>query len=433
MASERPSLAIIAGIIVAVLAPRTALAEPSAADRETARTEMRKGDERFAAKDFAAALQHYQAAHAIMQVPTTGLAVARAQIERKQLVEARDTLLQVARLPREAREPAPIVQARDEAAALAKDLVARIPSVVISIEGPSEGVDVLVDGELIPPAAVGAARKVNPGSHVITATLGGQVIASSTVAPKEGTTEKVTLKLTPGRVPLLPKAVEGGGTIHITSPDEPGNVFLDGKAVGATPLDVPAAAGKHEVEVEYAGGTHDSETITVTKNGTAQVVFHPSGMDAGARARRGLHLGFALGPATAVYLTGGFALYGGTASFVLHFGITPRVDFRTGAAATFLYRGNAFDPTHPAPQLSVVVPAMLKVNYTTWLSSAAGLSGGFVTDFETHSYSFGPEWSPLALSAGEKRQYELAFTQGFRFGKLDTDFHQAVVLTVLLL
>jgi hypothetical protein len=424
---------IVAGVLAAVLASRAALAQPSAADRETARTLMKQGDERFAAKDYAAALSAYQKAHAIMQVPTTGLAVAKAQIERKQLVEARDTLVQVARLPREAREPAPIAQAREEAAAIARELAAKIPSVIITVDGPSDGVDVLVDGEVIPPAVIGAPRKVNPGSHVITATLGGQVIASSTVAPKEGTTEKVTLKLTPGRVPLLPKAVEGGGTIHITSPDEPANVFLDGRAVGATPLDVPAASGKHEVEVEYPGGTHDSETVTVTKNSTAELVFHASRMDAGARPRRGLHLGFALGPATAAYLIGGAALYGGTAIFVLNVGITPRLDFRTGASATFLYRGNIGDMPTPPQHLAVAVPAMLKVNYTTWLSSAGGFAVGFATDFAQFGYGVGPEWSPLALSAGEKRQYELAFAQGFRFGTLPIDFHQAVVLTVLLL
>ena len=54
---------------------------------------MKQGDNKSASKDFAGALKDYQAAHAIMHAPTTGLALAKTQIEQGLLVEARDTLL----------------------------------------------------------------------------------------------------------------------------------------------------------------------------------------------------------------------------------------------------------------------------------------------------------------------------------------------------
>jgi hypothetical protein len=37
------------------------------------------------------------------------------------------------------------------------------------------------------------------------------------------------------------------------------------------------------------------------------------------------------------------------------------------------------------------------------------------------------------MCAGEKRQYELAFTQGLRFGDVRQEYHQALVFTYLLL
>jgi hypothetical protein len=342
---------------------------------------MKRGDERFAAKDFAGALKAYQAAHAIMQVPTTGLAVAKALKERGQLVEARDMLLQLARLPKDPSETAALAKAREEAAALAQSLADRIPSVVITIDGASDGVEVQVDGEVVPPAVLGAPRKVNPGSHVITASSGGHVLASRTLASKEGARDQVALKLPPG---LAPKAAEAGGAIHVAGAAEPGN---------ASP---PSTTE----------------------------------MEAAARPRAGLHIGVSGGPSTAMYLGGGGALYGATASFLLNIGGTPRFDFRTGAMATFLFRTLN---DGGGEQLTLSVPVMLKINFSSWLSSAAGLAGGFATDFNVVGYSVGPEWSLLTLSAGEKRQYELGFTQGFRFGTLGPDYHQAVTFTYLFL
>ncbi len=307
MASERLSArfrrvavaASVSGLVLAALLPAPALAQPSPADRETARTLMKHGDEKLAAKDFAGALKDYQAAHAVMQVPSTGLAVAKAQVEQGLLIEARDTLLQVARLPKDANEPAPLARAREEAAALALKLADRIPSVTITVEGPSAGAAVQVDGALVPPGALGVPRKANPGSHVISASADGYATASANLVLKEGANDKVVLKLVPGHStappPPLPRPVEGGGVIHIASPSEPGNVFVDGRAVGATPLDVPVSAGKHDVEIGYPGGSHDKQSIDVQSGGTAELTFRPSGIDALARPRKGMHFGSAAG------------------------------------------------------------------------------------------------------------------------------------------
>ena len=429
---------LLAGLFAASLsASPGAFAQPSSADKETARNLMKEGDAKFASKDYAGALKAYEAAHAIMQVPSTGLPLARAQLERGLLVEARDTLLQVARHPKEATEPAAYAKAREEATELSQKIAPRIPSVIIAVEGAPSGdaVEVKVDGAVVSPAALSAPRKVNPGSHTITAAASGFKTATANLNLKEGETEKVKLKLVPSEGAAPAAAPKGSGKLKIESPAEAGNVFVDGKAVGATPLEIPVEAGSHEIEIEYPGGTQLKKRVTVAAGATTREVFAPSPMDAVARHRKGVKIGVAGGPWMAARLDGGSPLFGGTAQFVFNIGITPAFDFRTGAAATVLQR---FNDGNEATQLSAVIPASLRINVSPWFSFAAGLSAGFAADLEPdddaeYGLSIGPEWSILTMCAGEKRQYELAFTQGLRFGDVRQEYHQALVFTYLLL
>src|SRR5687768_9838148 len=101
------------------LSPLQAGAQPSAADKETARSLMNQGDTARDEQDYRAALKAYEAADAIMRVPTTGLAVARMHEKLGQLLEARDKALAVARIPAGATEPAAFTTARNEAEQLA--------------------------------------------------------------------------------------------------------------------------------------------------------------------------------------------------------------------------------------------------------------------------------------------------------------------------
>ena len=427
-------------VTTALLAPPLALAEPSSADKETARNLMKEGDAKFSTRDYAGALKAYQAAHAIMQVPSTGLPLAKAQIERGQLVEARDTLLQVSRHPKDANEPAAFAKAREEAAEIAQKLTTRIPSLVIVVDGASSDAAVVaVDGASIPAAALSAPRKVNPGSHTITASASGFHPASTTVNVKEGANEKVTIKLVPADGSKPPPAqtaqtIEGGGKIRIESTANEGNVFIDGRAVGATPLEVPVTAGEHEVEIQYPGGSREKRQATVAAGKTERVEFRPSPMDEVARHRKGVHFGGSFSPSMAVHTDGGVVMFGAAGGFVMNIGITPMFDFRTGGTLTVVHRFIE-DPRYQVTQVSVVVPAMLRVNWSPWFSSAAGLSAGFVADLQQDPVLFGasvgPEWSLISMCAGDRRQYEISFSQGLRFGHARNDFHQSVTFTYL--
>src|SRR4051794_38028802 len=94
----------IAGALAAALsAPRDAQADPTPAEKETARALLDEGDREVEKKHYEAALKAFLAADAIMNVPTTGIELAKTQVLLGQLVEARDSALRVTRLPKGAR------------------------------------------------------------------------------------------------------------------------------------------------------------------------------------------------------------------------------------------------------------------------------------------------------------------------------------------
>ncbi len=206
------ALSLLTALPLLLGAPERASAQPapagpSAADRDTARKLLDDGDDAFSKKDFAAALKAYSAAHAIMNVPSTGIEVARAQAALGQLVEARDTALEVTRMPKEPKEPAAFAEARKEAADLAAQLDARIPSVEVKPSGAASGVavEVSIDGTVIPAAAAALPRRVNPGTHKVVVKAEGYADASTEVTLTEGATIEVPLELKPGGSSIAPK------------------------------------------------------------------------------------------------------------------------------------------------------------------------------------------------------------------------------------
>lgn len=207
------ALALSAGL--AVVAPAAA---QNAADRETARALFDEGKTKRDKGDWAGALEAFKGADAIMKVPTTKLAVARAYAALGKLTEARDAALQVSLIPVAAGETQAFTDARTASAQLATELGGRIPSVAITLVGapPDDETQVTVDDVLIPPAALKAPRRVNPGKHVVVASLrGGDVRAEVELAEKE--TKPVSLDVTqlakrPKPVAVKPTADQPAGT-----------------------------------------------------------------------------------------------------------------------------------------------------------------------------------------------------------------------------
>ena len=86
----RPRASRAAGIALAVLSVAGALparAEPSAANRQDARTLLIEGRKKRDAGNVTGAREDFQAAHALMRAPTTGLNLARADEALGRLIE----------------------------------------------------------------------------------------------------------------------------------------------------------------------------------------------------------------------------------------------------------------------------------------------------------------------------------------------------------
>src|SRR2546425_4050542 len=118
--------------------PVLAHAEPTAADRETARALMKQGVAARDSGDLKGALKNFEAADAIMHVPSTGFEVAKTRAALGMLIEARDVALSIARAPAQPGEPSPFAEARNASQKLSDDLEGRIPSIKLSVKAASD-------------------------------------------------------------------------------------------------------------------------------------------------------------------------------------------------------------------------------------------------------------------------------------------------------
>jgi hypothetical protein len=207
-------LALVPAISSEARADR-AKTEPTAVDKETARALMDEGDKHMEAQSYEAALKAYQAAHDIMFVPTTGLEVARALAALRRLIEARDMSLWVIRYPQSAREPAAFTKARSDAESLAAELEPKIPSVHLDVKGPPSDAPLTVsfDGAVIPPSAVHAARKLNPGEHLVVVSAENYGPSEKRFMLKEGEQAQLTITLSPrAAAPTPPRSQDATGS-----------------------------------------------------------------------------------------------------------------------------------------------------------------------------------------------------------------------------
>jgi hypothetical protein len=149
-----------------------AQADPSAADRVTARALMAKGRELRDKGDLKGALEQFKGADDIMHAPTTALEMAKTQVALGRLVEARDTIATIRRSPVQPKEPLPFREARNKADALDTELAGRVPVITIALKDVPEGekVKLSIDGEGVASGAASLPRSVNPGHHVVVAT-----------------------------------------------------------------------------------------------------------------------------------------------------------------------------------------------------------------------------------------------------------------------
>jgi hypothetical protein len=209
-----------------------AWADPSAVDLENARTYMADGRAKRTAGDLAGALRAFQAADAIMHVPTTALEVARTESMLGKLIQARQDALDTAKSRVTPGEPAPFADARTAAQKLADDIAPRIPSIRVTIAGAgAQGAAVTIDEMTLPAVAIGLPRKVDPGAHVVVAKLGATE-RKVTIQVGEHETKDVPIEL-PGATETAPTVVTPPTTTTTTTTNPP--------PPPPTPVDAPRA------------------------------------------------------------------------------------------------------------------------------------------------------------------------------------------------
>ena len=158
--------AALSVLLLAMTCTLPALAEPSDSLKEVARNLMAEGRELREKSDHNGALSRFQAADAIMGVPTTGFEIARSQADLRLLVEARSTLRRVLTLPQRDDEPEPFRAARARAQALDTELEQRIGGLRLLLRVTSSAAaSVTVDENEISPPALEAPLRLNPGRH----------------------------------------------------------------------------------------------------------------------------------------------------------------------------------------------------------------------------------------------------------------------------
>jgi hypothetical protein len=206
----------------ASVAPSSAWAEPTAADRERARTLLDLGDQKAASQDWEGALKAYKVADEVMRVPTTGVARGKALEKLGRLLEAKDVLLGVTRYPTHPDEPAAFTSAREEAARLAAALTPRVPELTVQISGLGEGVTpkVAIDGHDVLPDMLAVPIKIDPAEHSLTASAPGYLPIEQKVTLAESEKKSIELAFAPD-----PNA--GAVTTPGAAPGTPSSVAVD--------------------------------------------------------------------------------------------------------------------------------------------------------------------------------------------------------------
>jgi hypothetical protein len=198
--------------IMALPGAAWAQAQPSGADRATARGLAHEGVEAQKHGQYDLAVDRFQRASTLVHAPTLLLGLARAQVATGKLVEANETYQQILREPLGEGAPAAFVKAVDEAKHESPDVAARLSWVTLAVLGPrAESAVVQLDGVTVPSAAVGVRLACNPGAHVVKASATGFDPAEQHFAMSEGGQQTISLALraqpSPQPAPTAPVAV----------------------------------------------------------------------------------------------------------------------------------------------------------------------------------------------------------------------------------
>ena len=157
---------------VSLLWAASALADPSAEDRATARSLAGEGYQALQTKDYSTAVDRFSRADSLVHAPTLMIDWARSLVGLGKLVEAQERYEQIIREGVDPKAPKSWQHALTDATNEVAEIKPRLAWVTITVNGGPDA-RVTIDGTAVPPAAIGVRRAVNPGQRMLRVTAPG--------------------------------------------------------------------------------------------------------------------------------------------------------------------------------------------------------------------------------------------------------------------
>jgi hypothetical protein len=203
MNESRSSRIVSAIVLTAALVAGVASADVDPAARSAARALGYAGVDAYERHDYETAVEKLEKAFTVLRVPSVGLWSARALAKRGFLVRASERYRLVGTLPTSGGDVAIQQQAQTDAARELSELLPRIPSLVVTVDGPRPS-QMTIDDVSVPVSLVGEAIPADPGAHRIVVRQGDET-ASASVSLQESEKKQTTLRLAHA---ALPAAIE---------------------------------------------------------------------------------------------------------------------------------------------------------------------------------------------------------------------------------
>jgi hypothetical protein len=195
-------------------------AEPTAADRATARTLAQEGYEALRDKQYAVAADRFSRANGLVRAPTLLRDLARAQVGLGHLVEAHETYTTIVREGVADDAPVPWLKALTDAKTELAEVSARLPWITITVSGPAHP-KVTIDGAPISEASLGVKRPIDPGRHEVRAIAQGYHTAKKSILATEGESVNVAFELEDAPPDAAPKDEEDAGKVSVATVRSP--------------------------------------------------------------------------------------------------------------------------------------------------------------------------------------------------------------------
>ena len=265
MTSSRRALLTSFAALSLLAAASPASAQRNAQDVAQARVLYGEGMELKTKGDMKGALEKFKGAHALGNTPLTGIELCKAHQALHQPVEAREACLSVGRIGPIPEESQRSKDARVEAAKVAEEEKPKMGSIKVVLKGVPAGMtpSVSIDGVQLKEAALGTARPVDPGPHVILASVGGGDQTKASFETKEGENREVEVPVVAPAKPVTPTTPQQGQpTGPGPQPEKKTNVLA------ATGIGVGSAAVLVGL---IAGGVALSKTGDLSDNCTGKI------------------------------------------------------------------------------------------------------------------------------------------------------------------